>query len=1015
MRTNFSRFNVRFSLGQIVALLGVIPPLLVLLLFFNIRPLAAQDGLPVSTEEVAELGVPEGNYASTDHFTTEGLPDGVSGLVIVKSESVPEASGFTFRANTDLSYGGTNYSVAAGGSISGDVTGNRLNIGNSGNTFQIGGSAYGGIALGWTSGSTLKGNTVVVEVGASVLGEVVGAFTKRGTLQENKVTLAAGSMVTAAFGAKMDPENGRQGILTGNSVVINGATAGRAAGAYVSAKSDDANVSNNSVEVIGEGASVNEWIYGGYVNSGVDVTLTGNSVEVRGGTVNGLVAGAAGSESGTDNRMEFKSNSVLIREDSSGTGTLNVREGVIGALGLNDDSALSFIENSVSITTGTLGANATNDFIAGAYSPKASSAKGNWVSISSTGSTISITGSVYGAFLAVGGSATENSVNISTASESGSISINGSVYGARVGDGQESNLVASRNIVALYGNLFQISGNVYGGRVNAASGGQANNNNVIIAEVTNSAAIKGSIYGAYATGGEATGNVVTIMNSGLVSDVYGAYADGAATGNRVAFLGTIVMDETNPTVNLYGGLGAPNSYTGNTLEITLATFQNRFRSIQNFQNYEFVLDGRAIVENYAVLKTVSMDFRDKNPDNPIPSVADITVLDIIDGQILAIGSQIVLVDSQNAIVVPNAPEVDKNNLQTLEGHHGIFINYDLTIKLAENDTKLVANVKDIRFNKQSGSIVENGIAEIGLFVQGADLIADQAIPSAVASLQGINGYSAFMAVSYGKQRLHSGSHVDVKGATGLLGLAVGSDLESGIATIGAFLEFGKGSFDSYNQFEGFADVHGTGGLSYIGGGLLARFEVGMEGFSRPYLEASARMGNGKSDFDTEDFGIQPINGKNFYEISSRYYGYHVGVGYILEFENFNSTGSFDLSAKYFYSLRESDEVNILGVMAKFGTLKSTRLRVGGRLNYGLSDLVRPYLGGYFEKEFDGDSSVTVGSITLPTAGIGGGTGIGEFGLNLSSSYMPINLDIGVKGFAGERDGISGGIKLDYSF
>ena len=56
----------------------------------------------------------------------------------------------------------------------------------------------------------------------------------------------------------------------------------------------------------------------------------------------------------------------------------------------------------------------------------------------------------------------------------------------------------------------------------------------------------------------------------------------------------------------------------------------------------------------------------------------------------------------------------------------------------------------------------------------------------------------------------------------LAGLAWGADIAPGRLTFGPFIEYGNGSYNTYNSFSNAATVEGSGSNSYLGGGILAQ-------------------------------------------------------------------------------------------------------------------------------------------------------------------------------------------------
>jgi hypothetical protein len=138
---------------------------------------------------------------------------------------------------------------------------------------------------------------------------------------------------------------------------------------------------------------------------------------------------------------------------------------------------------------------------------------------------------------------------------------------------------------------------------------------------------------------------------------------------------------------------------------------------------------------------------------------------------------------------------------------------------------------------------------VAMLTLGADFAADQGVSSAVSSARGGTG-QAFAAVGGGKIRYKTGSHVDVSGVSLVTGIAAG--VGSG-ATLGAFVEYGDGDYDSHNSFARTGKVKGSGDTEYFGAGLLGRFDLPKTATGQPYLEATARFGRVKNEFKTNDF------------------------------------------------------------------------------------------------------------------------------------------------------------------
>lgn len=245
----------------------------------------------------------------------------------------------------------------------------------------------------------------------------------------------------------------------------------------------------------------------------------------------------------------------------------------------------------------------------------------------------------------------------------------------------------------------------------------------------------------------------------------------------------------------------------------------------------------------------------------------------------------------------------------------------------------------------------------------------------------------------------------------LAGLAVGNDVGMGRLTLGAFFEGGWGSYDSHNSFSNYASVKGDGDTSYYGGGILGRYDLTSGALSGLYFDASARMGRAKMDFDSDDI---KYNGSDAdFDSASLYYGLHGGLGYVW---NITDAVSLDLSAKLLWTRQESDSVSVHGDRVRFKDTDSLRTRLGGRFAYAVNEHFTPYVGAYWEHEYDSKARSTVNGNSIDAPDLKGDTGMGELGV----SFRPVadsglSLDLAVQGYTGVREGVTGSFQIKFEF
>jgi hypothetical protein len=80
----------------------------------------------------------------------------------------------------------------------------------------------------------------------------------------------------------------------------------------------------------------------------------------------------------------------------------------------------------------------------------------------------------------------------------------------------------------------------------------------------------------------------------------------------------------------------------------------------------------------------------------------------------------------------------------------------------------------------------------------------------------------------------------------------------------------------------------------------------------------------------------------------------------------------------------------------------------------VNDLIRPYFGTAYEHELAGDARASVNGIAMASPSLKGGTGMGELGLSVTA-VEGVNLEVGIQGYAGVRQGATGGVRFNYSF
>jgi hypothetical protein len=329
--------------------------------------------------------------------------------------------------------------------------------------------------------------------------------------------------------------------------------------------------------------------------------------------------------------------------------------------------------------------------------------------------------------------------------------------------------------------------------------------------------------------------------------------------------------------------------------------------------------------------------------------------------------------------------------------------YILGYEVVGNNLEL--RVVGIKAHPRMKSLSEGVVASQAFLNSGSDHVAGEGVPAAVFAATD-PGFSIFSSFSYGSSRYETGSHIEVSGLSLLIGGAYGIDASVGRFTIGAFFEYGNGSYDTYNDFTGFASVHGSGDTSYAGGGLLARLDFAQSDSGYTYTELSARAGRVSVVFRSDD-----LPGTHRYDLDSTYYGLHVGFGHVF---NFTESTSFDLYGKWIFTHQGGNDVTIAGREVRFDDVNSHRLRAGFRVTTEINEWVKPFFGAAYDHELDGKAKATVGGRPIDVPELKGGTGSGELGLSITAAERA-TFDLGLQGYVGVRRGISGSLSFTYNF
>jgi hypothetical protein len=368
-----------------------------------------------------------------------------------------------------------------------------------------------------------------------------------------------------------------------------------------------------------------------------------------------------------------------------------------------------------------------------------------------------------------------------------------------------------------------------------------------------------------------------------------------------------------------------------------------------------------------------------------------------------------IVNLVNATTITGSVSTTNN---TLVGYEGALLRYDLQVSATTTD--LQVTVLSAGLDESAKALSEGFFGSIGLLIDTFDFVTSTGIDSAVEAVRhsGTVGsgtqYAAFGAASYGKVRYDTGSHVDVSGFSGIIGISGLVERESFTLTLGAFFEAGNGDYDTYNSFPNSGEVLGNGDVNYGGAGIMARFDFAKSQRGNFHLEVAGRMGTVKNTFESGYFN----GGWGNFETKGNYYSLHLGFGYLF---NVDDKYLIDLYGKYFWTLQEGDDVRLPGGdRVTFDDVNSHRLRGGLRFILNSPEKVKPYVGVAYEHELDGKVKASAYGIGIPEPDSSGGSFVGELGVLIAPTENVI-INIGAQGYAGQRRGVTGTLGLKILF
>ena len=158
--------------------------------------------------------------------------------------------------------------------------------------------------------------------------------------------------------------------------------------------------------------------------------------------------------------------------------------------------------------------------------------------------------------------------------------------------------------------------------------------------------------------------------------------------------------------------------------------------------------------------------------------------------------------------------------------------------------------------------------------------------------------------------------------------------------------------------------------------------------------------------------VDALGNPTSYSQRKAYYGLHAGLGYVLPL----ASGEIDLYGRYLLTHQQSSSHVIAGDLYHFDGMDSHRTRLGVVYLHRLSEQASFKIGTAWEYEFDGKVKGSVHGKGITAPDIKGSTGILDVGFKLQPSQnKAMSVDVGLQGYAGKREGLTGNVALKYAF
>lgn len=932
---------------------------------------------------------------------------------IVASSSVPiiDIQGGVSSAGNEM---GDPLSLSAQASASGNVVTGRFGNITDSDMAMVAGSAR---ASGQNAVSIADSNRLAFDVSALSSnpiflvtgGESVAGATSGDSLSLSAQASASGNELSGVFGSVNSQSTDYVNLVAGNALAY-GQNAVAAADSNRLTFDVSSLLSSQHFAVTG-GMSVTGLANAASLFLSARASASGNAVSGRFESIRhsdiSMVAGSAVAygqdavSSADGNRLSFEietsvSNSTLEVQGGRATAGIasgdlqsaqasasgNLVTGVISgsvdqslALGIYSGQAVAAAQNSSAVADnnrvqlsleGVVADSPVSLLLSGAVvqAQTRAAAGGNLVVVS--GKDTAVEGTLNGAQVTVQRSGTESSYADASGNrvEVSGIKLTGSITGAQVrNENQLGSAVAEGNVVVISNSTIEdnVTGaNLLGSHINASG------NTVILGEgtVVNgnvTAVVSANAELARSSGGESAGTYIdnrVVMNNATVSGAVSVVSSNSGSSQ-------VDIQTAGNTLVLAGHNEAGWIEGFDRLDMTLSSKDESVLTLT--ERHESSVDGASIV----------IRVNDVNDQGTLIEVAQDS------------GSKLTFNDTSVELRGTFIKKIAQNVNFTVESGEDNALT---------TDSDVLASAK-AQATESASSLSESLLGTVAFVRQGAEFVADDGLAAmeyAARSKQGLNAFAVMQGSSMHYDAL---SGVDVSGFTLLAGAAV----QQSNLTFASFIESGWGNS------EGDIAKNSTD-LSYFGVGLAARYRF-ESGF---YGEGAVRLGRASSDFAAS---FVEDGDRARYESDVFYATMHMAAGYELPLNDFVTA---DMYARYTFSFLDNDSVDLNDAAqsrAELDSVVAHALRIGARVKGGFTDAVNWKAGIAYEHMFDGAAGGTVDGVSITEAEMDGGSVIGELGVSVKpgSETSPWTLQFALKGYLGEREGVSGNGMLVYSF